>query len=101
MAFLTTRTELKKSALEDTQSTILSAVPTEKNLADRVDITPINYYIFNMKGINMKKTDKKYGITIDKRSKESAYITIKTLAGKWTIYVDNSTGEHIINSWQE
>mgnify|MGYP003148737659 CR=1 FL=1 len=49
----------------------------------------------------MKKTDKKYGITVDKRSKESAYITIKTLAGKWTIYVDNSTGEHIINSWQE
>ena len=101
MAFLITTKELKKSALEDTQSTILSAVPTEKNLADRVDITPINYYIFNMKGINMKKTDKKYGIAVDKRSKESAYITIKTLAGKWTIYVDNSTGEHIINSWQE
>ena len=60
MAFLTTRTELKKSGLEDTQSTILSAVPTEKNLADRVDITPINYYIYNMKGINMQKTITKY-----------------------------------------
>ena len=49
----------------------------------------------------MKKTDKKDGINVDIRSKESAYITIKTLAGKWTIYVDNSTGEHIIESWQE
>jgi len=101
LAFLTTRTELKKSGLEDTQSTILSAVPTEKKHGDRVDITPINYYIFNMKGINMKKTDKKDGINVDIRSKESAYITVKTLTGKWTIYVDNSTGEHIINSWQE
>ena len=50
-----------------------------------------------MKGkINMK-TQKKDGINVDIRSKESAYITI----GKWTIYVDNSTGEHIIDSWQE
>ena len=57
-----------------------------------------------MKGkINMKKvkTDKKYNITIDKRSKTSAYITIKSLAGEWIIYVDNSTGEHIIKSWVE
>jgi len=54
-----------------------------------------------MKGEKMKKTDKKDGINVDIRSKESAYITIKTLAGKWTIYVDNSTGEHIVKSWQE
>ena len=45
----------------------------------------------------MKKTDKKYGITVDKRSKDSVYITI----GKWVIYIDNSTGEHIIESWKE
>ena len=45
----------------------------------------------------MKKTDKKDGINVDIRSKESAYIAI----GKWTIYVDNSTGEHIIESWVE
>ena len=49
----------------------------------------------------MKKTDKKDGINVDIRSKESAYITVKTLAGQWTIYVDNSTGEHIIESWLE
>ena len=54
-----------------------------------------------MKDINMKKTNKKDGINVDIRSKESAYIIVKTLAGKWIIYVDNSTGEHIINSWQE
>ena len=36
-------------------------------------------------------------IKVDKRSKDSAYITI----GKWVIYVDNSTGEHIIDSWKE
>ena len=60
-------------------------------------------YIYRMKERNkyMKKTDKKDGINVDIRSKESAYITIKTLAGKWTIYVDNSTGEHIIESWLE
>ena len=54
-----------------------------------------------MKDINMKKTNKKDGINVDIRSKESAYITVKTLTGKWTIYVDNSTSEYIINSWQE
>ena len=45
----------------------------------------------------MKKTDKKDGINVDKRSKDSVYITI----GKWVIYIDNSTGEHIIESWEE
>ena len=45
----------------------------------------------------MKKTDKKDGINVDIRSKNVAYITI----GKWVIYIDNSTGEHIIESWEE
>ena len=36
-------------------------------------------------------------IKVDKRSKDSVYITI----GKWVIYIDNSTGEHIIDSWEE
>jgi len=36
-------------------------------------------------------------IKVDKRSKDSVYITI----GKWVIYIDNSTGEHIIESWEE
>lgn len=31
------------------------------------------------------------------RAKDVAYIQI----GNWVIYVDNSTGEHIIDSWQE
>ena len=35
------------------------------------------------------------GIEIDVRSKSSLYITI----GKWVIYIDNSTGEQIIESW--
>ena len=39
----------------------------------------------------------KYMIKVDKRSKNSVYITI----GKWVIYIDNSTGEHIIESWCE
>jgi len=41
----------------------------------------------------IKKTIK--GIAIDVRSKSSLFITI----GKWVIYIDNSTGEHIIESW--
>ena len=36
-------------------------------------------------------------IKVDIRSKNSAYITI----GKWVIYIDNSTGEQIIDSWEE
>jgi len=36
-------------------------------------------------------------IKVDIRSKNSAYITI----GKWVIYVDNSTGEQLIDSWEE
>ena len=36
-------------------------------------------------------------IKVDIRSKNSAYITI----GKWVIYVDDSTGEQIIDSWKE
>jgi len=41
----------------------------------------------------IKKTIK--GIEIDVRSKSSLFITI----GKWVIYIDNSTGEQIIESW--
>ena len=36
-------------------------------------------------------------IKVDIRSKNSAYITI----GKWIIYVDDSTGEQFIDSWEE
>ena len=36
-------------------------------------------------------------IKVDKRSKDSVYITIV----KWVIYVDDSTGERIIDSWEE
>lgn len=43
----------------------------------------------------MKKKIK--NIEVDVRSKNSLYITI----GKWVVYLDNSTGEKIINSWEE
>ena len=67
-----------------------------------IDVNPvISYLKKERRNKYMKKTDKKDGINVDIRSKESAYITIKTLAGKWTIYVDNSTGEYIIESWVE
>ncbi len=47
---------------------------------------------------NMQKTiNKESIIKIDRRSKNSVYITI----GNWVIYIDNSTGEHIIESWKE
>ena len=36
-------------------------------------------------------------IEIDIRSENSAYITI----GKWVIYVDDSTGEQFIDSWED
>ena len=56
------------------------------------------------KGKTMQKTITKYQskfdklmIEIDIRSENSAYITI----GKWVIYIDNSTGEQIIDSWEE
>ena len=37
------------------------------------------------------------GIEVDVRTKDCMYITI----GKWVIYIDNSTGEQIINSWKK
>ena len=37
------------------------------------------------------------GIEVDVRTKNCIYITI----GKWVIYIDNSTGEQIINSWKK
>jgi hypothetical protein len=36
-------------------------------------------------------------IKVDKSGRRAVYITI----GKWVIYIDNSTGEHIIESWEE
>ena len=36
-------------------------------------------------------------VKVDIRSKNVAYITI----GKWVIYVDDSTGEQFIDSWEE
>jgi len=36
-------------------------------------------------------------IKVDQRSDESVYITI----GDWTVYLDNSTNEKIIVSWEE
>jgi ribosomal protein L35AE/L33A len=43
------------------------------------------------------KERKKHMIKIDIRAKNVAYITI----GKWVIYVDDSTSERIIDSWEE
>ena len=46
----------------------------------------------------MKKIVKNIkGIKIDVRSKESLYVTMKD----WTVYIDNSTNEKIINNWKE
>ena len=47
----------------------------------------------------MKETNrkKKTMIKVDVRSKDCLYITI----GKWVIYIDNSTGEEIIDTWKE
>ena len=46
----------------------------------------------------MKKIIKKInGIKIDIRSDKSLYVTIKD----WTIYIDNSTNEKIIDVWNK
>ena len=37
------------------------------------------------------------GIKIDVRAKNCLYVTI----GDWIIYMDNSTGERIIDSWTD
>lgn len=46
-----------------------------------------------MKNKFIKKKIK--GITVDVRSKDCLYITING----WTVYIDNSTNEYIINNW--
>ena len=43
--FSSYKKQRKRSALEDTQNTVLSGFPTEKNLADRVDNYPTKPYI--------------------------------------------------------
>jgi hypothetical protein len=49
-------------------------------------------------GCIMKKIVKKInGIKIDVRSEKCLYITIKD----WTIYIDNSTNEKIIDVWNK
>jgi|TARA_R110002126_G_scaffold238832_1_gene382135 hypothetical protein len=48
-----------------------------------------------MKNKFVKKKIKK--IEVDVRTKNCMYITM----GKWVIYIDNSTGEQIINSWKK
>jgi hypothetical protein len=48
----------------------------------------------DQKGIMSRKIK---GIEVDVRSKHCLYITI----GKWVIYIDNSTGEEIIDTWKE
>ena len=48
----------------------------------------------NMKNKFIKK--KIRGIEIDVRTKDCMYITI----GKWVIYIDNSTNEKIIDTWE-
>ena len=48
-----------------------------------------------MKNKFIKKKIK--GIQVDARSKNSMYITI----GNWVIYIDNSTNEKIIDTWQK
>lgn len=35
-------------------------------------------------------------ITIDVRSEKALYVTI----GKWVVYIDDSTGENIISTWE-
>jgi hypothetical protein len=46
--------------------------------------------------IKLKNLKMKH-IKVDVRSKDCLYVTI----GKWVIYIDNSTGEQIIDSWEE
>jgi len=46
-----------------------------------------------MKNKFIKKKIK--GITVDVRSKKSLYITI----GNWIVYLDNSTNEKIVSTW--
>ena len=48
-----------------------------------------------MKNKFIKKKIK--GIEVDVRAKDCLYITI----GNWVIYIDNSTNEKIIDTWQK
>tara|TARA_R110002073_G_scaffold81692_1_gene195694 strand:+ start:194 stop:409 length:216 start_codon:yes stop_codon:yes gene_type:complete len=48
----------------------------------------------NMKNKFIKKKIK--GIEVDVRTKDCLYITI----GKWVVYIDNSTNEKIIDTWE-
>lgn len=38
---------------------------------------------------------------ITQRSPEACYVTIENRFGKYTFYIDNSTGEQIMKCWSE
>ena len=38
---------------------------------------------------------------ITQRSPEACYVTIENQFGKYTFYIDNSTGEQIMKCWNE
>jgi len=38
---------------------------------------------------------------ITQRSPEACYVTIENQFGKYTFYIDNSTGEKIMKCWDE
>ena len=63
----------------------------------------INQLIIELKGVFNEKIKNKFikkkikGMTIDVRTKDSLYITI----GNWVVYIDNSTNEKIINTWNK
>jgi hypothetical protein len=40
-------------------------------------------------------------MTIKQRSAEVCYVTIENQFGKYTFYIDNSTGEQIMKCWNE
>lgn len=40
-------------------------------------------------------------MTIKQRSPEACYVTIENQFGKYTFYIDNSTGEQIMKCWNE
>ena len=52
---------------------------------------------FKVYSLSINKQKKIKGITVDVRSKNCLYITI----GDWVVYLDNSTNEKIVNTWNK
>jgi hypothetical protein len=76
---------------------LMTSIEEDKSLKKMPGNATAGIAVQMIKSLKSYLKANKAWIKVDIRSENSAYITI----GKWVIYIDNSTGEKFIDSWEE